>query len=109
MSYPYQIKSLEKYHEVYKQSVENPEQFWGDIATHFRWKKPFDTVLKWNFKDPKIEWFKGGKLNITENCLDRWAETQPDTAAIIWESNNPEETHRSISYKELLFKVSQFA
>jgi acetyl-CoA synthetase len=109
MSYPYQITSLAQYHEVYKQSIENPEKFWGDIAMHFRWKKHFDQVLDWNFKEPKVEWFKGGKMNITENCLDRWAETQPHTPAIVWESNDPEEHHRSISYKELLFKVNQFA
>jgi acetyl-CoA synthetase len=109
MSYPYQITSLEQYHEVYKQSIENPEKFWGDIAMHFRWKKHFDQVLDWNFNEPRVEWFKGGKMNITENCLDRWAETQPHTPAIIWESNDPEEHHRSISYKELLFKVNQFA
>ena len=109
MSYPYQITSLAQYHEVYKQSIENPEKFWGDIAMHFRWKKHFDQVLDWNFNEPRVEWFKGGKMNITENCLDRWAETQPHTPAIVWESNDPEEHHRSISYKELLFKVNQFA
>jgi acetyl-CoA synthetase len=109
MAYPYQIKSLEEYHKVYKQSIENPITFWGDIAMHFRWKKHFDSVLQWNFNEPKIEWFKGGKMNITENCLDRWAEIQPNTPAIIWESNNPEEHHRSITYKELLFKVNQFS
>jgi acetyl-CoA synthetase len=108
MSYPYQIKSLEQYHEVYKQSIENPEKFWGEIASHFLWRKPFDNVLDWNFSAPQIEWFKGGQLNITENCLDRWAEIQPNTPAIIWESNNINEPHRSISYKELLVKVNQF-
>jgi len=108
MSYPYQIKSLEQYHEVYKQSIENPEKFWGEIASHFRWRKAFDNVLDWNFSAPQIEWFKGGQLNITENCLDRWAEIQPYTPAIIWESNNINEPHRSISYKELLVKVNQF-
>lgn len=109
MSYPYQIKTLAQYHEVYKHSIQDPKKFWGDIAKHFRWKKHFDNVLEWNFKEPKVEWFKGGKMNITENCLDRWAETQPDAPAILWESNAPAEHHRSISYKELLFKVNQFA
>ena len=65
-------------------------------------------MLDWNFSAPHIEWFKGGQLNITENCLDRWAETQPNTPAIIWESNDINEPHRSISYKELLVKVNQF-
>jgi acetyl-CoA synthetase len=109
MSYPYQIKSLDQYHEVYKQSVENPEKFWADIAATFRWKNPFDKVLEWNFKEPNIEWFGGGQLNITENCLDRWAESQADTPAIIWESNNPAESGRTLTYKELLAKVNQFA
>jgi acetyl-CoA synthetase len=109
MSFPYQIKSIEQYHEVYRQSVENPEQFWGDVASNFRWKKQFNKVLEWNFLEPKNEWFKGGKLNITENCLDRWAELNPETPAIIWESNNVDEHHRILTYKELLFKVNQFA
>jgi len=109
MAYPYQITSLEQYHEVYKQSIQDPAKFWGDIASHFRWKKHADSVLEWNFREPQVNWFKGGKLNITENCLDRWAEIQPHTPALIWESNDPEEHHRSISYKELLFKVNQFA
>jgi len=108
MSYPYQIRSLEQYHEVYRQSIEDPEKFWGEIASYFRWKKHFDKVLDWNFTEPKVEWFKGAQLNITENCLDRWAEIQPDTPAILWESNDMEEHHRRISYKELLFKVNQF-
>jgi acetyl-CoA synthetase len=109
MSYPYQIKTLEQYHAVYKKSIEDPVAFWGDISMHFRWKKHFDKVIEWNFNEPKIAWFKGGKMNITENCLDRWAEIQPNTPAIIWESNDPEEHQRTITYKELLFKVNQFS
>ena len=109
MSYPYQIKTLEQYHEAYKQSIENPAKFWGEVASHFRWKKHADQILDWNFTAPKVEWFKGAQLNITENCLDRWAELQPNATAILWESNNPEEHYRRLSYKELLFKVNQFA
>ncbi|MBL7765062.1 MAG: acetate--CoA ligase [Chitinophagaceae bacterium] len=109
MSYPYQIKSLEQYHQVYRESIENPEAFWTTIAEHFRWKQNPERTLQWNFKDPEVKWFEGGTLNITENCLDRWAETQPHTAALIWESNDPEEHHRILSYKELLFKVNQFS
>jgi len=108
MSYPYQIKSLEEYQKVYHESIEHPEQFWGNIAEHFRWKKKWDTVSDWNFKEPNIQWFKGATLNITENCLDRWAESQPDQPAIIWESNDPNEANRIITYKELLFLVNQF-
>lgn len=109
MSYPYQIKSLEEYHKVYKQSIENPEAFWGGIAEHFTWKRKWDTVLDWNFAEPHIRWFEGGKLNITENCIDRHLEQNANTPAIIWESNDPEEHHRVLTYKELHFKVVQFA
>ena len=109
MSYPYQIKSLEQYHEAYKKSIEQPELFWNEIAATFTWQKKWDNTLDWNFKDPKVEWFKGGKLNITENCLDRHLEKNGDTPAMIWEPNDPEEHHRIITYKQLHLKVCQFA
>ena len=106
---PYQITSLEQYHAAYKQSTENPEAFWADIAQHFTWKKKWDNVLNWNFKEPKIEWFAGAKLNITENCIDRYLETLGDKPAIIWEPNNPEERVRTVTYNRLHKRVCQFA
>jgi len=109
MSYPYQIKSLDQYYTDYQKSVEEPEAFWASIAEHFTWRKKWDKVLEWNFQEPSIQWFIGGKLNITENCLDRHLETNGNTPAIIWESNDPEEHHRVLTYKELHFKVVQFA
>jgi len=109
MQLPYQITSLEQYHQEYAKSMENPEAFWHSIANNFRWKKDFDEVLEWNFKEPSIKWFVGGKLNITENCLDRWVETQPDTPAIIWEPNNPKEASRVFTYKQLYHEVCRFA
>ncbi|HEY4062511.1 MAG TPA: acetate--CoA ligase [Puia sp.] len=109
MDYPYQIKSLKEYQSAYKKSVEDPEGFWADIARHFTWRRPWDTVLEWNFTEPKIKWFSGAQLNITENCLDRHLAESGDQPAIIWEPNDPEEHHRVLSYKELHFKVCQFA
>jgi acetyl-CoA synthetase len=109
MSYPYQIKSFEQYQEAYKQSVENPDLFWGNIGGYFQWKRRWEKVLDWNFQEPKIEWFKGAKLNITENCLDRHLKTLANTPAIIWEPNDPEEHHRVLTYKDLYTKVCQFA
>jgi acetyl-CoA synthetase len=109
MSYPYQIKSLEQYHEAYKKSIDTPELFWNEIAATFTWQKKWDQVVDWNFSAPKVEWFKGGKLNITENCLDRHLEKNGDTPAMIWEPNDPEEHHRIITYKQLHLKVCQFA
>ncbi|MEO6134845.1 MAG: AMP-binding protein, partial [Ginsengibacter sp.] len=109
MQYPYQIKSVEEYEEVYKKSVEQPEEFWAGIAENFEWRKKWDKVLEWNFTEPDVKWFIGGKLNITENCLDRWAKTQPDVPAIIWEPNEPSAPNRTLTYKELLEKVIEFA
>jgi len=109
MPVSYQINSLEQYHDNYKKSVEDPESFWANIASHFLWKKPWDQVLQWNFKDPEIKWFAGGKLNITENCLDRHIALLGDEPAIIWEPNDPKELSRTLTYAELLFKVIQFS
>jgi acetyl-CoA synthetase len=109
MSYSYQIKSLEEYKAAYKESIENPEKFWGAIAENFLWRKKWDKVLDWNFTEPKIEWFKGGKLNITENCIDRHLEKLGDKPAIIWEPNNPEERTRVVTYSRLHKRVCQFA
>jgi acetyl-CoA synthetase len=74
MSYPYQIDSFEAYQSAWKQSVEDPEGFWGEVADNFLWRKKWDKVLSWNFREPDVKWFEGGKLNITENCLDRHLE-----------------------------------
>jgi acetyl-CoA synthetase len=104
-----QVKSFEEYQQAYSLSVEQPEQFWEGIANNFLWKKKWDKVLEWNFKEPKIKWFEGAKLNITENCLDRHLEKNGDTTAIIWEPNDPTEDHRIITYKQLHDKVCQFA
>ena len=109
MSVSYQISSLEQYHSEYKKSVENPEAFWGEVASNFYWRKPWEKVLSWNFREPNVKWFEGGKLNITENCLDRHIANLGDTPAIIWEPNDPKEATRTLTYSELLFKVNQFA
>lgn len=109
MSYPYQILSLENYREAHRRSVDHPELFWAEVAENFQWKKKWDRILEWNFTEPRIEWFGGAKLNITENCLDRYLSGMADTAALIWEPNDPNEAHRILSYQELYDKVNQFA
>ncbi|MGN6352356.1 MAG: acetate--CoA ligase, partial [Parafilimonas sp.] len=109
MPYPFQITSLEEYQLRYKQSVENPEKFWGEVAESFLWKKKWDKVLEWNFTEPKVEWYKGGKLNITENCIDRHLAEKGDLPAIIWEPNNPEERTRVVTYNRLHKRVCQVA
>ncbi len=101
--------NLEEYNKLYKYSVDNPEQFWSDVADSFIWKKKWSKVLDYDFSKPKFEWFVDGKLNITENCLDRHVENTPEKTAIIFEPNNPEDETLHISYKDLHSKVCSFA
>ncbi|MFN8431673.1 MAG: acetate--CoA ligase [Spirosomataceae bacterium] len=104
------IKTIEEYHEAYKHSVEDPESFWADVAQEFIWKKPWKKVLEWDFNNEyNVKWFKGGKLNITENCLDRHAEHKPNQPAIIWEPNDPEDEPIVLTYKVLFNRVCSFA
>ena len=106
----YHIKHLEEYYKVYRKSIIEPENFWEEIAEeHFLWRKKWDTVLEWDFSKPEIKWFKGAKLNITENCIDRHLTTRGDKTAILFEPNNPDEEAQHISYKELYKKVNKFA
>jgi acetyl-CoA synthetase len=100
---------MEQYQSEYKKSVEDPEGFWAGVAGNFSWHRKWDKVLDWNFTDPRVKWFSGAQLNITENCLDRHLAERGDQPAIIWEPNDPEEHYRILTYKELHFKVCQFA
>ncbi|NTS40894.1 acetate--CoA ligase [Flavisolibacter sp. BT320] len=109
MAYPYQIQSLEEYKEQYQQSVEQPEEFWSRVAENFQWRKKWDKVLEWNFTEPSVKWFLNGKLNITENCIDRHLEEMGEKPAIIWEPNNPDDRVRVVTYNRLHKRVCQVA
>ena len=109
MAYPYQITSLEQYKQDYKKSVEQPEEFWNNVAKHFQWRKQWDKTLEWNFTEPKVKWFINGKLNITENCIDRHLKTLGDKPAIIWEPNDPADRVRVVTYNRLHKRVCQVA
>lgn len=103
------LTSLQDYHDTYKKSIEQPEQFWDEVAQSFVWKKQWEKTLEWDFSKPEVKWFQNGKLNITENCLDRHLEERGNKTAILFEPNNPNEEAQHISYKELHSKVCQFA
>ncbi len=103
------INTLEEYKTAYQESVTKPEVFWANIAQTFTWRQPWKSVLKWDFEQPNIQWFVGGKLNITENCLDRHLLKQANQVAIYWEPNNPNEPNRKITYQELYEEVCCFA
>jgi acetyl-CoA synthetase len=104
-----QISTFEEYKAEYKRSVDQPEQFWAEVADGFEWKKKWSNVLDWNFNTANIKWFDGAELNITENCLDRNLKERGNQTAIIWEPNDPNETFRTLTYKELHTEVCRFA
>ncbi len=101
----YQIKDLADYQSTYARSVEDPEGFWAEQAETFTWRKKWDTVLEWDFDGPDVKWYKGGKLNITENCLDRHVADRGDDTALIWEPNDTDAGIKTYTYIELLEAV----
>ena len=103
------ISSFEDYKNEYAKSINNPETFWVEKANNFTWQKKWDNVLNWDFSKPEIKWFEGGKLNITENCLDRHLAKRGEQIAIKWIANEPSEQSRCLSYKELYSEVCKFA
>ena len=103
--------TAEQYEAMYKQSVEDPAGFWAEQAKEYlTFMKEPEQILDWSFneEDLHINWFKGGTLNVSANCLDRHLETRGDQVAIIWEGDDPSED-RKITYKELHEEVSKFA
>ena len=103
------IKSMEEYQEIYKESIENPEKFWGKLAEQLDWYKKWDKVLVEDFSNAKHEWFVGGKLNVCYNCLDRHLKTwRRNKAALIWEGE-PEGESKTYTYQELYYEVCRFA
>ena len=103
------IKSLAEYRRLYDESVKDPERFWSGVAQRLQWDKPFGRVLDWDFKTAKIRWFEGGRLNVSQNCLDRHvAAGQGERTAIVWEGDDSKES-RKLSYRELLADVCRLA
>ncbi|MBS1581828.1 MAG: acetate--CoA ligase [Bacteroidetes bacterium] len=103
------IRTQADYDDAYRRSVADPEGFWAAQATGFTWKKRWDRVLEHDFKQGRTQWFIGGSLNITENCLDRHLATRGDQVALIWEPNDPQEPAQHITYRELHARVCRYA
>ncbi|MCE3227669.1 MAG: acs [Bacteroidetes bacterium] len=104
-----QIKNLEEYNIAYEESVKDPERFWASVAEHFEWQKKWDKVLEWNFTSPDIKWFINGKLNITENCIDRHLATKARDVAFYFEENEIGKPVREITYQKLHDEVCRLA
>ena len=101
--------SFEKYEEMYKRSIEDPDGFWGEIADTFVWEKKWDQVCDYSFEgDVHIKWFVNGKTNLSFNALDRHLETRGDQVALIWEGNEPGE-QSEVTYRQLHAEVCKFA
>ncbi|MCG8576635.1 MAG: acetate--CoA ligase [Flavobacteriales bacterium] len=105
----YQISSEEEYQKAYQAALDNPENFWSKIAEQFQWKNKWNKTLEWNFEEYDVKWFLGGKLNITENCIDRHLSEKGEQTAIIWEPNNPKDEVRTYTYNQLAQEVNRFA
>ncbi len=103
------IRTFEEYKEKYRESVEDPNAFWDGIARQFDWMEPYTEVCRWDFEKPDVKWFLNGKLNITENALDRHLAQRGNKLALIWEPNDPRDRFVRYTYRELYEKVCQFA
>ncbi len=109
------INSMDQYHKMYQQSVEQPDAFWGQLAKdNFYWHTPFSKVLQYNFTKSKgpidVKWFEDGTTNICYNALDRHVEKTPNKVAFYWEGNDDKhDSHRSYTYKQLFELVCKFA
>jgi acetyl-CoA synthetase len=100
------VKSLEEYETLYRRSIQDPQNFWAEVARELHWFSPWTSVLQW--EPPVAKWFVGGKINLSYNCIDRHAlGERKDKVAILWEGE-PGET-RSLTYGELHLEVQKFA
>ena len=106
----YLINTPEDYNKIYQKSTNDVEEFWGTLAKdNFKWQKPWNSVLEWDFSKPEVKWFRGSKLNITENCIDRHLENNGDKTAIIFEPNDINDKSEHISYGDLYKRVNRMA
>lgn len=105
------IDGLDHYKQLYKQSIEDPDKFWGNLARELlTWERDFQTVRSGSFENGDISWFLEGRLNASYNCVDRHAFKDPNRPAIIYEADEPgDEASRTITYGELLRQVSKLA
>ncbi|MDG4718879.1 MULTISPECIES: acetate--CoA ligase [Thalassospira] len=99
-----------KYDAMYKQSVEDPDGFWGEHGKRIDWIKPFSKVknVSYDAKDLYIKWYEDGTLNVAANCLDRHLEKRGDQTAIIFEGDDPNVSEH-ITYRDLYERTCRFA
>jgi len=103
------IKGPHEYEALYRESISDPEGFWGRMAEeHLHWTKKWDKVLEYDFNNPSVKWFLNGRLNASYNCIDRHlGSKRRNKAAIIWEGDDG--SYRTFTYQELYYEVNRFA
>lgn len=106
---PFTLSTFSEYEAAYKAANENPEKFWENIALRFQWQQKWNKVLEWDFENYNTKWFLNGKLNITENCIDRHLPHKANDTAFIWESNFEDKPNRIITYQNLHDEVCRIA
>jgi acetyl-CoA synthetase len=103
------LSKPEQYRKLYQESVKTPDRFWGRMAKQFlTWQKPFEQVLAGDFSEGNVAWFPGGRLNVSENCLDRHLAKRGDQVALLWEGDEPGDVRR-ITYAQLHAEVCRLA
>ena len=105
----YQITTETEFKNATDSAIKAPESYWDSIAQTFTWRKNWDQTLFWNFENAETKWFLNGKLNITENCIDRHLIDKPNQCAIIWEPNDPNQQTKKYTYQELATEVNKFS
>jgi acetyl-CoA synthetase len=101
--------SSSEFEELYKKSLENPDQFWSEQADKYLdWDQRWTQIQETDIKKGEIAWFKGGKLNASVNCIDRHLPENSEKIAFIWEGDNPNES-KNITYQELHDEVCKFS
>ncbi|MGD0961595.1 MAG: acetate--CoA ligase [Methylomonas sp.] len=99
----------DSYQRLYQRSIADPEGFWAEQAGEFlEWSRPWRQVMQYDYPRGEIQWFSGGQLNVSVNCLDRHLGARGDQTAIIWEGDDPSQ-HKHITYRELHAQVCRFA
>jgi len=101
--------NLTSHEDLHRFSIENPEKFWSILArSRLSWENDFHTGMDCEFQTGRFNWFLGGKLNISYNCVDRWAAVDPDRTALVWEKDTPGDVEK-VSYAQLKDQVSRIA
>ncbi|MFZ9940453.1 MAG: acetyl-coenzyme A synthetase N-terminal domain-containing protein, partial [Bacteroidia bacterium] len=103
------FESIGAYEKAMQWSVDQPETYWAQVASHYSWIQPWSQVVRWDFHNHDVRWFEGAELNITLNCLDRHMAERGNATALIWEPGDPQGMPRTFTYQELLHEVERTA